>query len=146
MRIKRFLSLSLIVIFLFNSICLYSFADSSNNDISNEISIGEFEALLSDMLNQYDFTLGSVTESSGMLKNRLIVKTNNNNPLTETFNAIDIVEGYGGLHILQYLTESNAEYAYNCFLDSNVEYVEYDVLFELASEEVTSYDYSKMLS
>lgn len=146
MKVKKFLSLTLIVVLLFNSIHIFSFATGLNNDNSNKISIDDFEDLLSDMLNQYDFTLGSVTETSGLLKNRLIVKTNDNNPLTETFDAIDIVEGYGGLHILQYLTESQAEYAFNCFLKSNIEYVEYDVLFEIASEEDTNYDYSKKLS
>lgn len=146
MKVKKFLSLTLIVVLLLNSIYIFSFATDLTNDNSNEISIDEFKTLLSDMLNQYDFTMGSVTESSGLLKNRLIVKTNDNNPLTETFDAIDTVEGYGGLHILQYLTESQAEYAYSCFLESNIEYVEYDVLFEIASEEETNYDYSKKLS
>ena len=136
----------LIVILLYNSFSVFAFSINSPDISSNNISIDEFATQLNNMFNKYDFTLGSTTLSGGILNNRLIVKTKDNKPLDKTYYATDIVEGYGNLHILQYLTEAQAEYAYNRFLESDVEYVEYDVLFELASEEEFSCDYSQNLS
>lgn len=66
--------------------------------------------------------------------NRLIVKTATNDPLKNYFNASAIVEGYDGLHFLQYLNEVQAEYAYKKLSFEDIEYVEYDFYMELVGD------------
>ncbi len=58
--------------------------------------------------------------------NRLIVKTYSNTPLSNTYGAMAILEGFDGLHILQYETEEETETAFYAFQEENIKYVEYD--------------------
>ncbi len=59
---------------------------------------------------------------------RLIVKTETNAPLNNTFGAIDVLEGYDGIHILQYETEEDTQAALSLFKNENIEYVEKDYI------------------
>ncbi len=59
--------------------------------------------------------------------NRLIVFNNSNDSLKNDCNAVSKLEGYNGIHIFQYGTNADTEYAYNFFAsDPNIEFVEYD--------------------
>lgn len=68
----------------------------------------------------------SGTDSSELPLNRLIVKTDSNEPLEETYGAIATLDGYNNLHILQYETSAQTENACENLSNSDVEYVEYD--------------------
>ena len=59
--------------------------------------------------------------------NRLIVATSSNTPLENDCGAVSKLEGYDGLHLLQYASEADAEFAYNYYLSQpGIEYVESD--------------------
>ncbi len=66
--------------------------------------------------------------------NRLIVKTYSNTPLSNTYGAVDILEGFDGLHILQYETEEETEIAFYAFQEENIKYVEYDYWIYIDAE------------
>ena len=66
--------------------------------------------------------------------NRLIVKTYSNTPLSNTYGAIDTLEGFDGLHILQYETEEETETAFCAFQNENIKYVEYDYWIDVDVE------------
>lgn len=71
--------------------------------------------------------------------NRLIVKTDTNQPLSEDYGAIASLSGYDGFHILQYTTESKASKALELFSKSNVESVEYDFWVSIESSNGICY-------
>lgn len=101
------------------------------------ISAEEFNDSLYEMIKEYNDA--QVTPSSNYLipPNRLIVKTNSNNPITENYGAIDSVEGYKGIHIFQYSSVYKTNIAYENFLEDEIEYVEYDFYFKLSDPTST---------
>lgn len=66
--------------------------------------------------------------------NRLIVKTDSNEPLANTYGAIDTLEGFDGLHILQYETEEETEDAFAAFQEEDIKYVEFDYWINVDAE------------
>lgn len=71
-------------------------------------------------------SLSSVEDITKLPLKRLIVKTNSNEPLENDYGAIDKIEGYYFLHILQYETAEQADVAYNQLIKEDVEFVDYD--------------------
>jgi len=64
--------------------------------------------------------------------NRIIVSSNTNEPLNNDYGAVSKLEGYNGIHILQYESDLESDYAYNAFLNQeDINYVEYDEIIEL---------------
>ncbi len=79
--------------------------------------------------------------------NRLIVKTNSNNPIDNNYGAVAKLEGYNQLHIFQYGNIEDAKTAYNNFnLDETVIYVEFDEIVEVQSIRSTQQYSFKPLS
>ncbi len=138
---KKILSLVLVFATVFIS---FSFLTSTYAE-NEELSLEEYSSQLINLTNIYD--VGSSVESTDnnvdltkIPLNRLIIKTENNNPLGKDFGAVAKVEGYNNIHIMQYLDEETAEQAYNYYDTlSCVEYVEYDFMFG-ALEPETEYE------
>lgn len=107
---------------------------------SADASVGfdEFYDSVQTMIIDYETNRVTTGSASQLPTNRLIVKTNNNNKLSDYYGAIYVSEGYKGLHILQYETEEKADFAYQKFQFDNVVYVEYDFFLEI--ENYTSTD------
>ena len=61
-----------------------------------------FYKQLDDMVLNYDGAILSTDNIDDVPVNRLIVKTKDNSQLKNYYDAIAVVEGYDGLHILQY--------------------------------------------
>ena len=87
-----------------------------------------------ELVEKYDEDgLAAVNPSINVELNRLIVKTETNEPLKNYYSAKACVEGYDGLHILQFSTKSQTEYAYNMLKFDEVKHVEYDCYLSLGS-------------
>ncbi len=128
MKIKKHIIFILIFSVCFNYVSITAFADK------NEISLAEFCNMAQDLIEKYDENgLASVNPSVNNELNRLIVKTETNDPLENYYSAKECVEGYDGLHILQFSTKSQTEYAYNKLKFDGVKYVEYDYYLSLES-------------
>lgn len=129
---KKIVSITLVLLCFFNLFQLNVFANNS------QISMDIFYNRLDDMILDYE----SVGLSTGDNKediplNRLIVKTHDNNKLKNYYDADAVVEGYDGLHILQFLTEEDTSYAYNQLLLDDIEYVEHD--YYIRMDDVNTY-------
>lgn len=132
---KKFISVLFSVLFCLTSFPVISYATEEI------ISAENFFSQVKDLANTYDDNDGLASgDSEVSYTNRLIVKTKTNDPLDDYFDASAVVEGYDGLHFLQYLNKVQAENAYIGFSFEDVEYVEYDFYFD-ASETENAADY-----
>lgn len=123
MKVKKFLSVVIIVSILLNVFVLMSYAETTDSSVS----ASDFFEQTQKFADEHKPGALSADDLSDLPLNRLIVKTKNNIALKETYSAVDVIEGYNGLHILQYRSESDTENAYvNFFMDENIEFVDYD--------------------
>ena len=129
---KRFLSFILLLSVCF---CLLPINASANQAGTNMYS---FYKQLDDMVLNYDGAILSTDNIDDVPVNRLIVKTKDNSQLKNYYDAIAVVEGYDGLHILQYPDEVDTIYAYNHLLSDEIEYVEYDYYLKLTVPVLSS--------
>ncbi len=129
---STFIALTLVFI-----IFLFSISAFAEND---ELSVDEYYCQLAELTQTYN--VGGIFSGSFEVTqeklSRLIVKTNNNNHLKEDCGAIAKIEGYNGIHILQYSDLEIAELAYDYYKNLiDVEFVEFDFAFrELEPETV----------
>lgn len=134
---KRIFSLILVLFIIFGSFnSTFAFANS------DEIPLEEYASQLSALTKQYGVdSIGGTSEDteiniSEIPLNRIIVKTDDNNPLADDCGAIAKVEGYNGFHIMQYTSPETTNQAYEYFSSlSNVEFVEFDFFFEIIEPE-----------
>lgn len=95
----------------------------------------EFFGRVKKLADTYDDSGGlSSTGLKSELTNRLIVKTKTNKPLNNYYGAIAVVEGYDGLHFLQYQNKTQAQNAYISFSFEEIEYVEYDFYMSISND------------
>ena len=121
MRIKKIISLIISLFMLVNSFLIYSSATEPKMDVY------EYNKLIRKLTDAYvpnDFV--SNEEMTEYPLNRLIVKTNSNEPLKNDYGAADKIEGYNCLHILQYETEEETDAAYEKLSQDDIVYVEKD--------------------
>lgn len=131
MRFRRVLSLILTVIMLLLSSSLTAYGEQ-DEQLENELDFSsELEVFLDD--NAKYSTTAEIPNNSGtdeyipVSTNRLIVSTNSNVSLTNTYGAVDELSGYNNWHILQYADEESAATAFEYFTNQkSVNYVEYD--------------------
>lgn len=116
----------------------------------NEITLEEYSSQLSELNKIYGIeSIGGIAEDTNLSEislNRLIVKTTDNNILEDDYGAIAKIEGYDGLHILQYTSTKLAEQAYEYYIGlPNVEFVENDFAYQSLEPETeyAEYDYNK---
>ena len=70
---------------------------------------------------------GDEDRQCSISSNRLIVFDNSNDFFEKDCGAVSKLEGYNGIHIFQYETDADTEYAYSFFSSKpDIEYVEYD--------------------
>lgn len=141
----RYLKRTSVIIFcliLLSNSMPNAFADLNNTE--NEISHSDYSQALLDMIEYYEPVYGGfTTDETGMEEpirtNRLIVKTNSNEPVSDDLGAVAKIEGYGKIHILQYSNSELAETAYAHFeAQDSVEYVEYDMYFCVSDDETSA--------
>ena len=150
--INKLISITLIIMLLIFPLVFISVhaADSSQEGLSIEV----FSSQLRDLVNRYwpgenksESNINTLSTSSDYtLMNRLIIKTDSNEPLSEDCGAIEKIEGYGNLHIMQYEDEISSESAYDFYCEQTyVDYAEYDFIFTAADyddgEEISVYPY-----
>ncbi len=124
---------SKMIAFLLSVIICISFPlQCSANIIGTNASDGQkFFENVQDMINKYGITNDGMFDSLSESTNRLIVKTNNNNPI-KRLNSVSVEEGYMNLHIMQFDSIQDTQNAKEYFANqSYVEYVEEDVAFSL---------------
>ena len=104
-----------------------------------ELSFEEYSLLVAEMVKTYDLSEEKVTKIKNanndgiVFTNRLIIRTFTNMPLSNDCGAIDKVEGFDCLHILQYADEETALYAYNYYSENTeVQYVENDFNYNVS--------------
>lgn len=118
---------------------------------SEEITLSEYSTQLSELTQLYGVdNIGGVDDGSVDLTevplNRLIIKTNSNEHLEEDCGAVAKIEGYNGIHIMQYTSTEAAEQAYDYYNGlSNVECIEFDFVFRVLEPETeyVEYEYKK---
>lgn len=133
---KKAVSLILLLSLVINSFSFCVYAEEQSMDAY------EYFTRIQKFTDAYaPDSLASVTPDNylDVELNRLIVKTSSNTPLENDYGAIGKLEGYNGLHILQYETKRQTELAYSNLSDENIEYIEYD--FYLSSYETTKFCY-----
>lgn len=123
---NKIFSVFLVLVLLLNAFPVVSFAETPSS-----LTVSEFNSLLCEMITEHDETYISSSSYYTLPPNRLIVKTNSNEVLSENYGAIDSVEGYKGIHIFQYSSQKKTDAAYEAFLKDEIEYVEYDFYVEL---------------
>ncbi len=102
--------------------------------ITNEITVDEFKSQLCNMLYEnINFEISSTINPENLPTNRVIVKTNSNNALTNDYGAVSKIEGYNNLHIFQYSTAPEAQIAFKKFENGDAVYVEYDYYVSLVT-------------
>lgn len=117
-------------------------AFATTNSSSNKISHNEYSQALFKIIDNYEPVYGALTSDENgrqepVKTDRLIVKTNSNEPVSDSLGAVARVEGYNNIHILQYSNSALAEAAYNYFDNkTSVEYVEYDMYFCIAEDKI----------
>ncbi len=78
--------------------------------------------------------------------NRLIVFNNSNDLFKNDCGAVSKLEGYNGMHIFQYETDADTEYAYSFYSSQpDIEYVEYDKV-QLIDDLVPTLDETELFS
>lgn len=120
-RILKIISLVVILSLLFSIFTVFTYAESTPMDSY------EYFKLIQKFADAYapGGWIGG-GDTAELPLNRLIVKTDSNEPLEETYGAIATLDGYNNLHILQYETQTQTENAFANFSRSDAEYVEYD--------------------
>lgn len=112
----------------------YCYSLSSQSTISSK----EFLQKAGELVSDYDtpfFSLESSVEVDFEESNRLIIKTNSNDPLTDYRGAVDKTEGWNSIHILQYQSKEDAQEALEFYSNQNyVDYVEEDKYVDIVSE------------
>ena len=132
--IKRFLSIILCLLFVViagKSTYAANSTEMSANDFSNQINL-----FISDNeeYETYDVSPSSGETEISINTNRLIVSDDSNTPISNDYGAVSKLEGFNGIHILQYDSELDADNAYNSFrTQNNINYVEYDEVMLLDS-------------
>lgn len=101
------------------------------------ISMEDFFRQVNELILNYELSggLGS-GDIENYQTNRLIVKTETNDPLKDYYGVWGKVEGYDGMHILQYANGEKAEYAYKQLSKDEIEYVEYDFYIQIEDSEL----------
>lgn len=137
---KKFVSIMLFFLLTISSFSLSGFA-LEKTTMSREKFYNQAKKLVLD----YESSGGLGSDSTNKYQtNRLIVKTEDNEPLENHYGAWGIVEGYNGMHILQYTNEAKAKSAYNKLSLDNIEYIEYDFYIKIDGEGFTSQEVSDM--
>ena len=132
--IKRFLSIILCLLFVViagKSTYAANSTEMSANDFSNQINL-----FISDNeeYETYDVSPSSGETEISINTNRLIASDDSNTPISNDYGAVSKLEGFNGIHILQYDSELDADNAYNSFrTQNNINYVEYDEVMLLDS-------------
>ena len=112
--------------------------------------IRKYDSRSVDSLKSNSTNVDNSMDQGVTIASRLIIKTRNNNPIGNDHQAIDKVEGYAGLHVLQYDCYESAEGAFEYYSANydahDIEYIEFDKLFTLEYNEklemnVQSYDF-----
>ncbi len=139
MNVKTIIAIVITSFVLCNCFYVFSFANNIENGVEN------FYSQVKALANQYDESGGLTSNGSEIIDTcRLIVKTKTDNPLENYYGAVAVVEGYDGLHFLQYLNEVQADYAYKKLSFDDIEYVEYDFYMEhIGTEAVADESNSK---
>lgn len=124
-------NLSLIIAILI--ICLNSVFVIANAEDS--VTAKEFASLVQQFAS--DYAPGGIASGdiSSRPLNRLIIKTDSDEPLENYYGARDKLEGYGGIHILQYATSAQTSAALSSFIESGITDVAYDVWVGIESGE-----------
>ena len=133
---KRAISTILFFTIIF-TLSFSAIAKDDNNTIDNTIERGRvFLSKLDTLLQRYsniepkDTTLNlqmTDADSQTYKSSRLVVLGDSDEPLNNDFGAVEKVEGYAGLHILQYNNEDEATFAYNGLKSNSIiRYIEYD--------------------
>lgn len=134
---KKILTIVLLTSFIINLFSLFGYAE---NTYKSEITASDFFELVQNFTNKHignDALAGGTGFPSQI--NRLIVKTFTNAPLENTYDAIDVLEGYECLHILQFDSSAKADAAYDLLVNCDtVEYVDYDFWIELDTDALTN--------
>ncbi len=144
-RIIKIVSILLTAILILGNSMFFGITQITANaeSTANIITLDEFLDRLGELVRTYtEDTQAEKSLASGddsmlvTLQNRLIVKTGSNEPLSNTCGAVDMIEGYNCLHILQYSSKTEADAAYAYFNSQEyVEYVEFDFNFESPTSE-----------
>ena len=137
--LKKITASIVALILVCNFLCLTSYAQTND-----DITLSEFAQNLSSMIQEYSYGLdsGNSLVNNDSETNRLIIKTKDNNYLSNDCGAISKIEGYDCLHIMQYSNEQLASSAYEYYSTlSTVEYVEYDFCFRLVEPKLEYFDY-----
>lgn len=132
-----FVSVTMMLSF-FSSIIVYA--------ENGEITFDDYAEQLSQLSQRFGVnSIGGIIEEtnpSEISLNRIMVKTNNNEKLDNDYGAVAKIEGYDGIHILQYTSSTVTDNAYDYYNSlSNVEYVEYDFCYRIREPEVEYVDY-----
>lgn len=122
---KKLLSVLLVITLIQNYCTLYCFAEDDS------VNIYEYHKLVQQFSDSFDHNSFASGSTDSPL-NRLIVKTNSNTPLENDYGAIAKIEGYNGIHILQYESELSCENAYLQLNSSKIEFIEHDFMLQLS--------------
>lgn len=140
-KAKRIAAILLSVAILFCTVTI-SFSASP----LNELTIDEYSEALHEMISTYsDSEITSNAKNSTdkvTLANRLIVKTSTNASLENSYGAIETIEGYDCLHIMQYRDAVSTQKAFDFYEKQDVvTYVEFDFYFspDETSKSICSY-------
>lgn len=136
MRYKnRIVAVLLSAIIALGMFPVFSFAAENNTALWSA-----FSSSLSEMVDKYE-SLSSDFASGDNETNRIIVKTDSDVALEDDQGAIAKVEGWNGLHILQYINTTATENALEYYNEqSYVEYAEKDIYLSFCSVDTTGYD------
>ncbi len=126
MKKTKIVSFIVVISILLNLFIIYGYS------ASEEISLSEFQKKLCGFIEEYDKPQLS-SDDNEFFANRLVVKTSTNESLTNTYGAVGVIEGYKGIHILQYESPLEVYSAYNQIIFDDIEYVEKNFYVELDS-------------
>lgn len=136
--VKRFISLLLSVLLSFGYTFILCFALDETTEAGAEVETvasEEFFNSLNEMVVEYDLnSLGSSVVGGSSETNRIVVKTDTNDALTDTCGAKAVLEGWNSVHILQYATTDEANAALEFYnAQDYVKYAEMDVYYTFSS-------------
>lgn len=128
--VKKITAVFLSVLFIFLTFSIMGFADTTE---AEESIPTDFISAVSKMISHYDSSFGA--SSGGVSETcRIIVKTQTSKPLSDDQGALDKVEGWNCIHILQYPDSTTANSALEFYLTQDyVVYAEMDTYFEVSS-------------
>lgn len=143
-RLKKLLCILLSVVLITTPVLFVSANTAQQN--ANEISAEKFAQEVASMLKASDETSGlpgkenlSNAENVAFKTARLIVKSKYE---INTQNAVSVVCGFDDLWVLQFSTPSDAEKAYNYYLNQNkIEFVEIDKEINVLSTNTSTNSY-----